>query len=281
MFMFSKRQQPHTAIIDRTSALTNNQLVVTSTWQPRGGANPVMKSIADSIIVSTDPLDRALSDHLASSGTSSPSQQPLHQLEFSQTTAVSGNIWHHGAQYAVAIKGMPEQVLDLCDLSDNERESITLQLQLLSTAGNYIVALASGLLKRDVKSINTLKRDEKLRFIALVSIAVTIPPSTRQLIDSLGSRGIHTYVMTGQHPAAGLHLGQQLGLVTSDNEVLDARHIDIMDDEAIFDALKRVSVIARADAQQKKYLTRLLLQLDKTAVSIDNLDALRHLANAK
>lgn len=279
--MFLKRQQPHTVIIDRTSALANNQLIVTSTWQPRGGVLPVMKSIADSIVVSTDPLDRALSEYLASSGTSSSSQQPLHQLEFSPSTAISGNIWHQGAQYAVAIKGMPEQVLDLCDLSDNERESISLQLQSLSAAGNYIVALASGLFKRDIKSINTLRPNEKLTFIALVSITVTIPSSSRQLIDSFGSRGIHTYIVTGQHPAAGLHLGQQLGLVVSESEVLDARHIDVMDDQAIFDALKRVSVIARADAQQKKHLTRLLLQLDKTAVSIDNLDALRHLANSK
>lgn len=277
MRFFRKKTTPHSIIINRTSALTNNRLQAVESWQPRHTRHTITKSIVDSIVTSTDPLDRALSEYLDRQAATPATQQPLRQLDFDQTHHLSGNVWHYGAEYILALKGMPEQIIERCELSDNERESITLQLQAMSAAGNYIVAFARATLTRPVTAISKLPAQTPLQFVGFVSLSVAVPATTRQLIARLQVSGAAIHVVTGQHPAAGSQIGRQLGIVTQPSDVLDARQLDPLTDIQALVAIRKSPLIARADTDDKVRIHRLLTQADPSTISIDTIEQLRQL----
>ena len=278
MRLFRKKSTPKTIIVDRTSALTNNQLKVTSVWRPRHSDHDATKCIADSVVISTDPLDRALNQYLENHAATPSMIQSLRQLDFDQNYHISGNVWHHGSDYSLALKGMPEHILDFCDLSDNERESIMMQLQSMSATGNYIVALAGGTIKRPVNSVEQLATQSKLNFIGLVGLGITIPNSTKQLIAKIKKSGIAVHLTTGQHPAAGYYIGRQLGVVNTQADVIDGRQLDSLSDEQATRVIEASGFIARADSERKKRIHQLLLASDPKLVAVDTLQELRDIA---
>lgn len=274
--MFKKRAAIHTIILDRTSALTNNQLTVTSVWQPRLTSSKIASVLPRATAISPDPLDRALIEYTTAHGGTQSSHQSVHQFEFTQEQGMSGNLWHHGADFILAIKGMPEQIIDRCDLSDNERESILLQLQAQSASGTYVIALAQAVLRKPIKRLADLSTKHALEFVGFINVTVTIPSSTKRLIETAQSRGITTYILTGQHPSAGYQLASQLGVAIHPREVLDASALELLSEGEKSKQLAGARVIARANPMQKKHIAQLLKASGVETRRISSLDELRN-----
>lgn len=270
MLPFKKQPPARTVVIDRLSALTAGQLLVRDTWQLNPHAASFRHAIHDAIVPSTDPLDDALRNYTQLGHT----KKPLHQLEFSPVSGVSGNVWHHGTEYVVAVKGMPERIIDHCDLTENEREALLIQFHALSASGNYVIAFANGTLQRDIHELSDLSLNETLIFAGFVCLRVDVTAPARQLVRHAQRQGIHIVVLTGQHPHIGLHIGRQLGIARTSSDVCDARQLLHLSDSALSDALRDYSIITRADGEQKRHFTTLLSQLDpstNTASSADDL----------
>lgn len=281
MFMFKKQRTATTIILDRISALTNNQLAVTSIWQPRHATNTLATTLSQATIISTDPLDQALTAYSQSHGATLSHYQPLRQFDFTQQQGMSGNLWHNGGDYNLAVKGLPETVIAHCDLSDNERESITLQLHALCKDGGYVVAVGRATIKKPIKSLSELSAGHSLQFVGFVILDVTMAHSTKTLLTQAVASGVKPYILTGQHPVAGFHLASQLGLAARPQDVLDASRLDVMTDEQATVALRSLRVVARADPDQKARIIKLLRHIDPTAATIDTLDGLQHALNVK
>lgn len=274
MFMFKRQPSVQTIILDRTSALTDNQLVVKSVWQPRHASALIGDTLSRTIITSKDPLDQALSAYTQShAGTMN--YHPMRQFEFTQKQGMSGNLWHRGAEFILTVKGSPEQVIGACDLSDNERESITLQLHALSSNGDYIVAFARTSLDKPIKRLAELSRKTRLQFVGFASLSVSIPASTRQLLQVAARKGAAVYMLTGQHPAASYYTASQLGLAARPSDIVDADTLNTLPDEEIRHRLGSSRVIARADAQQKARLVSIIRSIDSHALSVDTLTSLQ------
>lgn len=66
----------------------------------------------------------------------SASAAPAHTFE----GVLSGGAYHYGNTYTVYIKGLPEDVLQHCVMSEGEREKATLEYLHLETLGLAVVA---------------------------------------------------------------------------------------------------------------------------------------------
>lgn len=265
---------PTTIFINGIESLTTGQLIVETSWQQTGKTNDLGGLLAKAINDPTDQIDIALHQYVSSHGLPLPTYKPFHPLSFSAESGVSGNIWHHGTEYSPVVKGMPERILELCDMSDNERESIMIQLHAMSATGNIIIALATGLVTYPVKDTEHLKHNDKLAFVGFISLRATLLPEAKRLTTNTDAS---IYLATGQHPAATQAIAKQLGLANSPHVVYDARRLDVMNSGEIAAVVASVKIFARATPEHKDHIFSTLKAHDKSAIHVKTLADLQKL----
>lgn len=265
MFGFKKKTLPSTIFIENTDVLTDSKQAVTSVWQQRHAPSNIGIMLAKSVNVPNDTLDIALANYVHIHGLSTPAHEPYRSIRFTeQSNGISGNVWHHGADYQVTVKGAPEQILDLCELSENERESITLQLHTLSANGADIVALAEGIFPHAIKKLTDLKSSEKLTFVGFVSLQMSISSSARQLVSWASAHGVRIYLCTGKHQTTSYSIAEQLGIAHSHTDIYDARTLDIAHTTNISEVVSSKCVFSRCSPQHKKQILAAVQSIDSS-----------------
>lgn len=280
MFTFKKEQLPKTILINSSRMLTSNELTVDSVWQS-SAAEDLMVILSKAINESDDPLDAALHRYMQVNSIVLPPHLPLHDTGFDRQSGISNTIWHYGADYQVVAKGMPEHILEKCDLSENEREALTIRMHSMSAFGAHIVAVATVTVKHPIKDLGDLRMNEKLTFVGFVSLQRTVSDEARQLITAASHRGITLYLTTAQHPAAAYSLAQRLGIASQLYQVVDARTFDVASDDNRAATLKTARVFARATAEHRQHITDILLDTDPRLSIVASLDDLRKLLAKK
>lgn len=276
MFNFIRKhsRHPSTILIDGLDAVINDRLTVESVWQQSHMTSTIGDILSKAINDPGDQIDNALLEYLHSHTLSVPAYKPFHTIAFNPHDGISGNVWHHGEYYLPAIKGMPEHILEHCDMSENERESIMIQLHSMSATGDTIIAIATGLLTRDIKDIRHLKSNEKLSFVGFISLHAAVSSVAKQL---LANTSASVYLVTGHHPAAAYAITHELGLTNSPNDVFDARRLDVMNTSEIHDTVTSAKAFARATPERKEHIFDAIKAIDKSAARITTLADLQKL----
>jgi Ca2+-transporting ATPase len=277
MFIFNNKSHPTTVLITSYEAITGDQLTVDDLWQPRHAPSNLAHVLGQTINHANDPLDIALERYLSVRALLPIGHQPLREFHFTHNAGVSGTIWHHGPDYQLAVKGMPERVLEHCDMSENERELITMQVHRMSATGLYVLALATGTVKRSIGNVSDLKPNEKLSFVGLIGLTLGVSATARQCITSAKEKGIKVYFATGLHPVTTYHLANQLGLAVKPSDVYDARQLDTVNSASMLTIVSTTEVFARAHDKQKTELLHALKTIDKSAIAIATAEDLKKL----
>jgi magnesium-transporting ATPase (P-type) len=280
MFTFKKEQLPKVILINSSRILTGSELTVDSVWQSSPDED-LMVVLSKAINESDDPLDAALHHYLQVNSVVLPPHLPLYDAGFDRRSGISSTIWHYGADYQLVAKGMPEHILEKCDLSENEREALIIRMHSMSAFGAHIVAVATVTVKHPIKNLGDLRVNEKLTFVGFVSLQRTVSDEARQLITSASHRGMTVYLTTGQHPAAAYSLAQRLGIASQLYQVVDARTFDVATDDSRAATLKTARVFARATAEHKQHIGDILLAIDPRMATVNSLDDLRQLLAKK
>lgn len=276
MFTFKRQPKLKTVLINSSRILSGTELAVDSVWQSSTDED-MMVVLSKAINESDDPLDSALHHYLQQNSVVLPPHLPLYDTGFDRGAGISSTIWHYGADYQLVVKGMPEHILAACDLSENEREALTIRMHSMSAFGATIVAVATVTVKHPIKGIDDLRMNEKLTFVGFVSLQRTISDEARQLITTAIHHGVTLYLTTGQHPAAAYSLAQRLGLVSQLFQIVDARTFDVTPEGERANILKTARVFARADTERKQHITSTLADIDPTVVTVTSLDQLKKL----
>lgn len=261
-----RRLRPKAALLITTSAvLTDGSLSVQSVWQPPRTATllPVLLRAINSD--SQQPLDIALSAYARMPSTS---HRPMRALSFNHIDCYSGNVWHHGKEYYTAVKGIPEDILALCDLTENEYEQALGQLRKMSAAGEQVVALADSITARPIESLKDLTVRQRLRLIGLIGLKPVIAPAARQQIEKLHKKGHDIYFATGKHKIAAHATASQAGIVAHANKVYDARRLRLLPKAHRHDILQEVRVFSRANPAYKDHIAQLLVQDGRVIIKI-------------
>ena len=274
-----------TIATDKTGTLTKNQLTVQDSWHPGNvpSAN-LLRYTAQAInnmeAQSHDPLDTALYNYIKKEKGILPRQKPLASLPFDQKVVMSGNIWHDGAKYSLAIKGAPEHVIAKSDLTENEREEAHATLHKLTSNGYRVIAIAHVDLTKPIEALTDLPAKATLSFDGFLAVADILRPEAKSSIKAALSAGISVRMVTGDHAETAYHIARQLGMVTHRNEVFDSRHMDAMSDEELLKMIDTIRVFARVTPEHKYRILTLLKQKHVTAMTGDGVNDVPALASA-
>jgi magnesium-transporting ATPase (P-type) len=277
MFGRKKNNNPTTIFLDGLDAVLDVRQTVNTVWQPRHAPSNMGTILTKAINASDDPLDIALTSYVHAHTMSMPLYEPFHHIMFNQQAGISGNVWHHGNEYHATIKGAPERILEHCDLSENERESITAQLHSMSATGEVIIAIASDVLPHPIKNVEMLKKNEKLSFVGFVGLQATVSSGARQLLAKAKQAHITTYAATGHHQLTAYYVTQQLDIAVTPTDVLDAHRLEVMNSDEIQNAVLSTNVFSRCTPQHKKHILSALKSNNKSVATVSTFNDLQKL----
>ena len=274
-----------TIATDKTGTLTKNKLTVQELWTLSTKDTLEMTALKSMLPQGSskvsDPLDTAFTDYLTKRHIHLPARaQPAKVYQFEHTVAMSGNLWHSGKHYQLFIKGAPEHVVERSDLTENEREQATAQLHHLTGSGYRVIALAHTELPNELASLEALPKRHKLAFDGFIAIADILRPEAKSAIKTAQKAGIVVRMITGDHYETAYHIGKELGLVTTRDEVFDSRKLNVMSDEELADKIDSIRVFARVVPEQKHRILGVLKKRDITAMTGDGVNDVPALTNA-
>lgn len=272
-----------TIATDKTGTLTKNKLSVQETWSPEKNTSRFAEHIARSINQSShtthDPLDSALHDYLQTNR-GDIKGSPLQSLPFSHEYAMSGNLWHHGSVYQVALKGAPEAILKHASMTTPDRRAAETSLQALTAHGYRVIAFGEAELHEPITSLAAMPKKTTLSFIGFVAVADTIRPEASRAIKTALSAGVSVRMITGDHFETAYHIAKQLGMVDNKNQVFDSRKMKDMSDDELEQSIQDVRVFSRVIPENKYRLLSLLKRQNITAMTGDGVNDVPALSNA-
>ncbi|CAG35036.1 probable cation-transporting ATPase [Desulfotalea psychrophila LSv54] len=254
----------HPALLDlgRTAALCNNAVLtrVAETWQVEG-----------------DPMEGAL---LAFAGKTGFDDHKAH-IEWTCTDMIPFDAEHkfmatlnhdHKNKAAIFVKGAPEKVLTMCrkqGLSASETEPLDHdyweeQAQFIASQGQRVLALAAKPMKPEHMVLAHADIEDSLIFLGLVGLMDPPRPEAIMAVAECHLASIEVKMITGDHAATAVAIGNQLGLRNT-NRVLTGAELDTLDEATLAARVSKIGIFARTSPEHK---LRLVMALQANGMTV-------------
>jgi magnesium-transporting ATPase (P-type) len=216
--------------------------------------------------VEGDPTEGALIVSAMKAGLSAEQEKKKYEQEaiipFESERGYMATLHKHGDKKLIFVKGAPEKVLDMCreDMSGEELD----RKDVLRVAGDFakeglrVLAFAMKAVDRDTDELTHLIAESGLTFAGLQGMIDPPRPEVIEAIKGCNKAGIRVVMITGDHAITAKAIAGKTGIGGENPEVLAGREIEEMEDEALYEKVKTVSVFARVSPQHKLRITQQL-----------------------
>jgi P-type Ca2+ transporter type 2C len=273
-----------TIATDKTGTLTENKLSVQEVWQPAGHTGDISmiayKATNRHNDRSRDPLDIAMIDYAGATGKLSPQSASVSTLPFDQSVSMSGTVWHDNGHYNLIVKGAPEHIIDRSKLSAPDKLAAEQALQKLTTSGYRVIALAIIPVDGLMDSFSQLNPKTAFQFVGLLAVADSLRPTARRAIVTAQRAGVTVRMITGDHFETAYHIGRQLGLIDTKNQVFDSRLMNDLTDTQLQERVEQARVFSRVTPENKYRILQILKSTEVTAMTGDGVNDVPALSSA-
>ena len=156
---------------------------------------------------------------------------------------------------ALASKGAPEAIADLCHLPAEQRKSVTREATRLAAEGLRVLAVARG--KCRATDLPAEHHGLDLQFVGLLGLEAPLRPTVPAAVAECREAGIRVIMITGDYPATAQSIARQAGLSTPE-AVITGPELDGMSDDELARRIKDVQVFARVVPEQKLRIVKAL-----------------------
>jgi len=273
-----------TIATDKTGTLTENKLSVQETWQPEGSAHH-LPTVADRTINhhserTRDPLDIAMIEFTQAEKLVHLKGETVAKLPFDQAVSMSGNVWHHQGRYDLVVKGAPEQIIERAKLSKAKADEANAALQKLTSSGYRVIALAVAQIDTPLDTFQKLHTKTSFEFVGFLAVADTLRPTARRAIHTAQRAGVSVRMITGDHFETAFHIGKQLGLIDTRDQVFDSRVMNDLDDAQLQERIEYSRVFSRVTPENKFRILQILKAKEVTAMTGDGVNDVPALSSA-
>lgn len=200
------------------------------------------------------------------------------ELPFEPSRGYHAAVGESGGNLVLSVKGAPETLLPRCTrwrtrqgdrpLDEPGREDLRRRLERQAAAGQRILAIA----ERTLGQAGTDRVDEpvtdqdvdQLVFLGFITIADAIRTSATPAIRRIRQSGVHTIMITGDHPATAEAIAGMISPEDDGQQVITGAELDELDDERLADLLDEIDVLARCTPAHKVRIVQLLQRRGRT-----------------
>jgi Ca2+-transporting ATPase len=282
---------------DKTGTITQNRMAIARLWAPAGAGlvaeaawernaasdGPVPESLHGlvewGVLASRkdpfDPMEKAFVDLLGAKAMDGDHCHPdwdiVREYPLSREFLSVTHVWRSGnsGELAVAVKGAPETIMDLCHLPKERQAAIAAEVARMAAAGLRVLGVASGRhpgtacadgsadCPTDSSALPATQHDFDFTFLGLVGLADPIRPDVPEAVRLCRDAGIRVVMITGDYPATAANIARQVGLDYPER-VITGAELEAMSPAELARRTADCQVFARVVPEQKLLLVRAL-----------------------
>lgn len=253
---------------DKTGTLTKNIMSIASITDVKGElldttsqeyTDVVRYGVLASQVTPFDPMEEAFinAGNAQAGGTEKMydgceivKEYPLDEHSFSVV-----HVWADasGEQKFVGLKGAPETVFELCNLSSEDTKKLQAHVVSLASEGLRVLAVAKGTPRTDTPKQRT---GYSYELLGLVALADPIRPEVVDAVKVCHQAGIRVIMITGDYAETARRIGAEVGLDAG--EVMTGEAFAKMTDHERDEAIKNISIFSRVKPAQKLLIVNAL-----------------------
>ncbi|MFI6129890.1 HAD-IC family P-type ATPase [Micromonospora sp. NPDC051141] len=192
-------------------------------------------------------------------------------LPFEPSRGYSAAVGRTADGSLLSVKGAPESVLPRCasrrtatgdrPLDPAGRDEVQAMLADRAGAGHRILAVAECRVSTDAV---TDEQVDGLVFLGFLTLADGVRESARPAVERIRAAGVHTVMITGDHPATAEAIAATISPDHGQQRVVTATDLDRLDDDALAERLMATDVVARCTPAHKVRIIQALQQRGRT-----------------
>src|SRR5262249_1635507 len=163
------------------------------------------------------------------------------------------NVWHLPEQtdYLSAAKGAPEAIADLCNFHALGRAELEAHVRQMASDGLRVLGVAEVTTDRIPVTIESMT----FTFLGLIGLKDPVRPTVPGAVAECHRAGIRVVMLTGDYPVTAQSIAAEVGLRPTD-VVMTGAELDRLEDAALAQRTRAVSIFARVRPEQKLRLVR-------------------------
>lgn len=111
---------------------------------------------------------------------------------------------------------------------------------------------------REVDRIPADVDNIKIKIIGIVGFSDSIRKDINDIINIVKKLGIRIIMITGDNLNTAKYIGERVGILEKDGIILEGKDLDVLNDEELYDVIKRTNIIARALPEHKFRVVKVL-----------------------
>ncbi|MBQ8427502.1 MAG: calcium-translocating P-type ATPase, PMCA-type, partial [Clostridia bacterium] len=175
--------------------------------------------------------------------------------------------------YRKLLKGAPERVMEKCNLSGAQYNSIKKSMQLHQNKARRILCFAHFDYKESVG-------EERYIYDGFVAIEDPIRPEILKAVKDCKRAGIQIKILTGDNVATAFAIAKELGIANDESQIINAQEIEKLDQTALIKIMSKITVVARSTPSVKLRIVRALKSKGEvvavTGDGINDAPAIKH-----
>jgi Ca2+-transporting ATPase len=244
--------------VDKTGTITMNQMAVQSTWAADGDERALCEIMGMGCETDAyDPMEKAMLAHCESLGISKDrlfGGELVNEYAFTNKLKMMGHIWRRDGKLVIAAKGSAEQILTICDLTDEERATAERKITEMSEQGLRVIAVAAANPASE-SEIPPQITDCRLRLCGLVGLADPPRESVKADIAICNRAGIRVVMITGDNGITASAIAKKIGMPGSDH-IITGNMLNEMSDEELRERVRDVSIFSRVIPEHKMRIVK-------------------------
>lgn len=240
-------------VTDKTGTLTESRMRVAAVY-PTGQEKHVVESALGTVSSEApDPIEQAVIDRARELEMARAPGEVLRLRHLGNGRRSKAVLWRDESGLRLDLTGAPEEVFERCaNVSAEVREKLATE----AAQGRRLIAVATRPLdpREAERPFEELERN--LALSGIISIADPPRPGVKETLSRLAGAGIRTIMVTGDHPTTAAAIAREVGIAAE--RVLTGEEIDRLDDAALSQMVREVSVYARTTPQHKYRLVQAL-----------------------
>ncbi len=183
--------------------------------------------------------------------------QDLHPEDISPVNDAQKREW-----MAVAVKGAPDVVLELCNqyqgqddephpMDEVTRQRILKANDSMTYEALRVLGLAYRLAPEIPSTQDGIPIEHNLVFAGLIGMIDPPRPEASQALEKARRAGIRTVMITGDYANTARAIAESIGLLRPNRQVLTGAELNQIDDQAMLTAVKVTDVYARVSPEHK------------------------------
>jgi Ca2+-transporting ATPase len=260
--------------VDKTGTLTLNTMTVSQlvvggrTCALDDGLLPEeFHEIAEFAVLASpvdpfDPMDRAFKQlgerYLADTEHVHRDWELVREYPLSEELLALSHVWRSPdrSRYVIAAKGAPEAIADLCHLPPAARAQVGDEVERATAGGQRVLGVARASFSR-AHALPAGQHDFDFVWVGLAGLRDPVRPGVADAVTDCRDAGVRVVMITGDYPGTALAVAREVG-VDERGGCLTGPELAAMDEAALADRIRSVSIFARMVPEQKLQLVTAL-----------------------